>query len=88
MEPSVPDNSRKYEVNCRIMNNSDKKDRQNGEERKVQKALNDVIKVLDRHCEQGEMDKKVHDRLTKEMKRIFRESIEEENSRLEECRKE
>jgi len=77
MELSVSNISRKYEVNYRIMNNSEKKDKQNDQEKHMQKALDDVIKILDRHCEQGELDKEVRDKLTEEMKRIFHDNIEE-----------
>lgn len=64
------------------MNNSDKKDKQHKEEIKMQKAMDDVMSILNRHCEQGEMDKEVHDKLSKEMERIFRKSIEEEKQRM------
>jgi len=42
------------------------------QERKMQKALNDVIKILDHHCDEGGMDSDTHDTLLEEMKRIFK----------------
>ena len=65
------------------MNNSDKKDKQHNEGIKMQKAMDDVMNILNRHCEQGEMDQEIHDKLSKEMERIFRKSIEEEKQRIE-----
>ena len=52
----------------------------NEQEMKIRKALSDVKMILDRHCEQGELEQETHDRILDEMKRIFHERLEEVQS--------
>lgn len=48
------------------------------QEMRIRKALNDVKSILDRHCEQGELEQETHDRILDEMKRIFHDRMEGE----------
>lgn len=48
------------------------------QEMKIRKALHDVKSILDRHCEQGELEQETHDKILDEMKRIFHDRMEEE----------
>lgn len=55
----------------------------NEQEMKIRKALSDVKMILDRHCEQGELEQETHDRILDEMKRIFHDRMEEESKLAE-----
>lgn len=48
------------------------------QEMKMRKALDDVKSILDRHCEQGELEQETHDRILEEMNRIFHDRMEAE----------
>lgn len=48
------------------------------QEMKLCKALNDVKNILDRHCEQGELEQETHDKILDEVERIFQDRMEKE----------
>ncbi|MCX4267509.1 MAG: hypothetical protein OSJ62_02420 [Lachnospiraceae bacterium] len=54
------------------------------EDIKMQKALQDVKNILDSNCEQGKLEKEIHDKILDEMKQIFQNRIGEKTILTEE----
>lgn len=42
-------------------------------EKKMNKAMQDIKNILNQYCEKGDLDQEMHDKLIREMEKIFEE---------------